>query len=102
LIHPAGGVFATIAAVENAALLALFLLVFLFRRERASIDRPLLLFCIMYVLLLSFVIGITTPVMGAVVRYRTPMLPFLMIAALLVLDERKLMARWKWTRALFT
>lgn len=60
----------------------------------ASVDRGLLTSLLAFVILMALVIGWTTPVMGAIVRYRTPALPFLLIAGLLVLDHRRLLTRW--------
>ncbi|MCC6541585.1 MAG: hypothetical protein IT225_05150, partial [Flavobacteriales bacterium] len=60
----------------------------------AGVDKALLASLLGYVTLLALVIGWTTPVMGAVVRYRTPLLPFLLIAGLLLLDRTRLLARW--------
>ncbi len=101
LVHGGGGALSWISAIENATIVLAAALCLFHMRRPIAIDRPLLLFCITYILLLAFVIGVTTPVMGAVVRYRTPMLPFLLIAALLVLDERRLVARFPKLKILF-
>ena len=101
MFHPGGGGLGLVSAAENGALLLVAAVLFWHRRAWAQVDKPLFYFCITYVVLLALVIGYTTPVMGAVVRYRTPLLPFLLIAALLVADERKLVARWPWMRSLF-
>jgi hypothetical protein len=36
------------------------------------------------------IIGLTTPIIGAIVRYKIPAIPFLMIAALMFFDSQKL------------
>jgi hypothetical protein len=48
------------------------------------------LFCLTFVLLLFIIIGITTPVAGALVRYKVPALPFLMMGCLLLLQRDKM------------
>ena len=39
--------------------------------------------------LLALLIGWTTPVLGAVVRYRMPLLPFLIMSCLLMLEPQR-------------
>lgn len=81
------------SALENALLIALLVLVLRWRRPWAEVDKPLLFFCLGYVLVLALVIGWTTPVIGAVVRYRVPLLPFLMLAGLCIADPKR-MSGW--------
>lgn len=94
LVHASGGAFGLLAAAENVAYLLVVALCVMYRRPLASVDGRLLLALLCYGTVLALVIGWTTPVMGAIVRYRAPLVPFLLIAALLLLDERKLLARW--------
>lgn len=98
LVHAAGGALGMLAAAENVAYLLLVALCLLYRRPLSSVDGRLLLALLCYGLVLSLVIGWTTPVMGAIVRYRTPLMPFLLTAALMLLDERKLLERWPFLR----
>lgn len=49
----------------------------------------LVLFCCVFVILLFTIIGITTPIAGALVRYKIPALPFLMLGLLLILSQEK-------------
>ncbi|MCB9170031.1 MAG: hypothetical protein H6594_06750 [Flavobacteriales bacterium] len=94
LTHPSGGALGWTAAAENLFLFVLIGLLLVHRRRQFSAtDRALLLFLISYVLLLGLVIGYTTPVMGALVRYRTPMVPFLLMAALLMHDPERRLVR---------
>ena len=53
-------------------------------------DQAALLFTCSFVLLLALVIGWTVPVVGALVRYRVPLLPFVGLLALLLVDARRL------------
>lgn len=98
MVHHGGGILGLVSALENAALLVVLGLCVLLHRPWPALDRPLILSIVLYVLVLSLVIGWTTPVMGAVVRYRTPLLPFLMIAGLLVLDRERLLKTLPWMR----
>jgi len=52
------------------------------------------LFCLSFVFILFAITGLTTPVMGALVRYKAPGLPFLVLSLLFFLDEEKLFKRF--------
>ncbi|MCC7502380.1 MAG: hypothetical protein IT229_07605 [Flavobacteriales bacterium] len=88
------------SALETSALIVVFGLLLMHRKAWQQVDKVFLLYCISFCVLLALVIGWTTPVMGAVVRYRVPLLPFLLFAALAVTDEERLLRRWRWLRPL--
>jgi hypothetical protein len=75
------GAMGTMAALEGAFVLALVIIIAM-RRRHAPPDLPLFLWCASFLLLLGLLIGWTTPVIGALVRYRLPLLPFLVVGAL--------------------
>lgn len=100
LVHSAGGALGLLSAVENLAIVAFLLFCATFHRQWAAVDKGLFFMALFFILLLALVIGWTTPVIGAIVRYRTPLLPFLSILGLLVLDSEKLFRKWPWTRTL--
>lgn len=81
------------AIIEN-----IFIFLLLFGCILAAINKEiyfkrnaynLLLFCFVFSLLLFVIIGITTPVSGALVRYKVPALPFLSIGLLYLLQNSK-------------
>jgi hypothetical protein len=88
------GVLGTLSAVENVLVLAVVIIMLLHARPWRQVDRPLALALLGYVLVLALIIGWTTPVMGAVVRYRSPLLPFLLVLVLLMFDHQRFLARW--------
>lgn len=94
LIHSPLSAMGIISIMENFLILAFFITCISYRARVTSSPKGLVLALFLYITLLSFVIGWTTPVMGALVRYRTPLLPFLLIAGLLILDTEKLYRRW--------
>jgi hypothetical protein len=49
----------------------------------------LFLFCSVFVLILFTIIGLTTPIAGALVRYKIPALPYLMLGLLMILSQEK-------------
>ena len=83
------GPMALAAAAENLALLILMALLLSRTHRYRRPDLPLLLFFLSFLVLLALLIGWTTPVLGAVVRYRMPLLPFLIMSCLLVLEPQR-------------
>ena len=83
-------VFALIAATENLFVLMLFLsLIFFGKIDKEKLN--LVLFMTFSVLSLFLIIGLTTPVLGNIVRYKAPFMPFLYVIYLLLLNDKK----WK-------
>jgi hypothetical protein len=77
-IFKARSVIEKMAAAENI-LIAGILLVCLFFTDRKQVNSSLLNLCIYAVLILFLIIGFTTPVAGAIVRYKMPLLPLLVM-----------------------
>jgi len=78
------------AAFENLMILFGFFLCIVFFKYKNS-DVNLILFLISAVFTMYVVVGITTPVIGSIVRYKSPLLPLLMVLFVLVFDVDKLM-----------
>jgi hypothetical protein len=75
----------TFAAIENVLiLLSLAIGLIYFNRESAVKNSNLIMFCLFFVLSVFVLIGLTTPVMGAIVRYKAPVLPFLCLIPVLI------------------
>jgi hypothetical protein len=80
-----------ISMMESMAILGLCLYVLLrtnFRIAHALTD-PTGFFCLFFALTFSFAVGVSTYNFGTLVRYKIPMMPFLVVALLLVLDYPK-------------
>jgi hypothetical protein len=77
--------------IENMTFFGLIMFC-LFVRKNGLEKQQLhfLFFSLTYVLLLFAIIGLTTPVSGALVRYKLPALPFLLIAFFSIIDDDKL------------
>lgn len=78
-----------VASMENLLFLLFFAGCFVLRGKEKT-DLNLLCLCIAVVLLSYCLIGITTTVAGAVVRYKVPFIPFLLMISLLYADAGKL------------
>lgn len=83
-----------LAAFENLIIILLIILSIIFL-DKKELKNKLLFFCISYVLILFTLAGLTTPVLGALVRYKTPALPFLFIIFLFMIDVEKMISFWK-------
>lgn len=73
------------SVIENFVLLLLIILSVLTFKGKEKPWRIIWL-CLLFSLVLSALTGITTPVLGALVRYRVPILPFLYMALFLIID----------------
>jgi hypothetical protein len=82
------------AGAENIIVLALICISLLFSISPRAWPWKWILFCLTFVILQFIIIGETTPILGAVARYRCIALPFLCIVFLLILDKQKLCRRW--------
>ncbi|MEO9217887.1 MAG: hypothetical protein ABI315_04850 [Bacteroidia bacterium] len=78
-----------IPAIENL-LICIGILVLPFYFKSNAEDLPIIYFCLTFTFLVFLLAGLTTPIVGALVRYKTPALPFLMIIIFLSTDKNKL------------
>jgi hypothetical protein len=84
-------VFMFFVSIENM-LFMIFLIVMLFHLKKNLMSSPLFLACIGFSLFFFIVVGLATPVMGAIVRYKIIGYPFLFAALISITDENKLNA----------
>lgn len=77
LIWETNNILQLVAAVENLLYLLLVIATIFFHRKPERLS--LILFCVSFVILLAVIIGWTTPVLGTIVRYKVPLLPFFAI-----------------------
>jgi hypothetical protein len=81
-----GNKFETFASIENVLLLLFFILAF-FYSDFKSINWNLF-FCLISIVFISYLlIGLTTTISGAIVRYKVPFLPFLWMIPLMFIRE---------------
>ncbi len=74
-----------VASLENLGFLLFLIGCFVFK-TKFPVNKNLLFLCISITLLSFLLIGITTTVTGAIVRYKVPFIPFLLMIPLLYLD----------------
>ena len=78
-----------LASFENLLFLLFFIWCF-WKADFKQADKNLLWLCISIVLMGFILVGMTTTVMGAIVRYKIPFIPFLLMIPLLFLNPEKL------------
>ncbi len=78
-----------VPALENVFLVVLLALAILFGSYKQS-NKAILFFCLSSFVFLFLLVGYTTPVMGAIVRYKTPALPFLFVFQLILINKEKI------------
>jgi amino acid transporter len=71
-------ILALAAAIEVIAFILLFLAFVMFRKKDMKLD-PFIMFCVVFSLSLLIIIGYTVNVLGAIVRYRSLILPLLIV-----------------------
>ena len=77
-----------ISVLENACVLIFLIICIWFKKH--MYNRNLLALCLFICLIILLLIGYTTPVAGAIVRYKVPIMPFLLMCGILIIDENKL------------
>jgi hypothetical protein len=85
------------AILENIFILGLLVLGIIQLLKKAVTikeeHKNFLWFSVVFIFLLYAIIGVTTPVAGALVRYKVPALPFLMVVLIYLLQEFKLLVQ---------
>lgn len=76
------------ATLENIFMFVLIFVMIVWYKKPSS--KAVFWFCICYALITLTVTGLTTPVLGALVRYRITAVPFLLFALLMCLDRTRL------------
>jgi len=80
------------AALENLLILIILILALAFANFR-QIHKSIFYACMFAVIFMFVLTGLITPVMGAMVRYKVPALPFLMIMLVMLIDKEKMIKK---------
>ena len=75
---------------ENILVFVLLGLLLFYRKKLNSPQNHFLWFGVLFTIILFSIIGLTTPVIGAIVRYKVPAMPFLFFILLLSVDFPKI------------
>jgi hypothetical protein len=86
--YNANSVLELLASIENLFFLIVFIFCFCYRKKIN--DFNFLFLCLSIIVSSFILIGLTTTVSGAIVRYKIPFIPFLLMIPLMYLDVTKL------------
>jgi hypothetical protein len=89
-INDIENLFSLLAAIENIILICLILTLIFYFKKPNNEAQELIIFSLLFVFTLYTLVGLTTPVLGAAVRYKVPATPFLLISLFLLFDHQKL------------
>ena len=78
-----------IAASEGAILFICLIAFTIFFRDK-NVNFSFICLCLLFAIIMFAIIGLTTPVAGAIVRYRIPAYLFLSLSILLIFDVEKI------------
>ncbi|MCW3125120.1 MAG: hypothetical protein JWO03_778 [Bacteroidetes bacterium] len=79
-----------LSAAENIALLFLLIFAIVYRNGKETINYNILFFILTAVIPYLCMIGIMTPVLGNLVRYKVVVIPMLVFIALYIVDEQRI------------
>ena len=94
LIFESNNLLSMMAGFENLMFFVFLLLSIVFFKMPRKHEQIIFVFCASFVLILFSIIGMTTPVLGAIVRYKIPALPFLCVLFMFMIDAEKLDKRF--------
>lgn len=78
-----------IPSLENVLFFACCIVWMLFPQKLLIDQKNFVSFCICFSLVLLWIVGITTPVIGAIVRYKIPIIPFLYTMFIVLIKQKK-------------
>lgn len=84
------GVLAKFSSIENMIMLLLIVIRFITHKKLELPERRIFYMMIIFIFYLYLLIGFTTPVIGAMIRYKVPALSLVAIACLMYIDPKKL------------
>ncbi len=90
-ILTSNGMFQRLIAVENLLIYLLILLAIFFPRLPEGTKGAFTWMGLSFTIFLFLIIGWTTPVLGAIVRYKVPALPFLIASLMQLINKRRLL-----------
>lgn len=86
--------FVWLSSFENILIIGCLLISIFFRKKINPQQKNILIFNFVFVFCLFTLIGLTTPVFGAIIRYKIPGLILLLISLLFIVDLEKIKAKY--------
>ncbi len=92
--------FILLSALENVFIICFGILALISMSRKKIKSSPLFYFSLIYVIALFVLVGLITPVMGAIVRYKIQALPFLFFIFLALMNKEKLLKKFPFLKSL--
>lgn len=89
-ILEANSVVVLVAAFENLIIIFAIILSLIFFKLKGISNKSWFWFCVFFTIIVFALCGLVTPVMGALVRYKVPALPFLFLIFVFLIDYERL------------
>lgn len=86
-------IFILVSAIENLLLIISLAITIVFFKKPNKEILPLFYTGVFFVFTLALLIGLLTPVLGSIVRYRVPIIPFYAITLILLIDKEKIIKK---------
>lgn len=80
--------------IENTLILLFIIPLIFFGKKPDNEHKELFWTMVFFTLVLGCLIGLVTPVLGAIVRYKIPLMPFMLTAILMCIDLEKIKAKF--------
>lgn len=90
-IFESDSVIMILAALENIVVILIMIICLLFASKEIK-HKSVFTFCLLFFISLYTLTGLTTPVIGAMVRYKIPAMPFMMVFLFMIVNPEKLKA----------
>lgn len=88
-------IFLALAFIENTTIILLIILMLTFFKKFNNSRFRFALFSLLFTLVLFSLVGLSTPNIGAIVRYKVPVLPFLLAVILSLTDYDRILRKMK-------
>ncbi|MEI6764794.1 MAG: hypothetical protein WCM76_04075 [Bacteroidota bacterium] len=92
-IFESGSPLFLLAGAENIMIIFIAVVCLIYANFR-PVNKGILSFALIFALFTLALTGLITPVIGAIVRYKVPALPFLIIALFLIFDKERFLRRF--------
>lgn len=96
-----GGPLVLFSGIENLLFWLLVLLAFIFPKRLKEAEKRLIYFSIIFTCSVFLLIGYTVPVLGAIVRYKSPLLPFLYLIPFLFIQTEQVFIRLPFLKKIY-
>lgn len=79
---------------ENLFLLGLVIFMFIFYQKPNNQEQKFLMFSLVFIVYLATMIGLVTPILGAIVRYKLPLMPFIFMLIITSINREKVIQKF--------